>query len=518
MGVLRLILGDQLSPDIAALQGACRERDVILMAEVRQEACYVRHHRRKIVFLFSAMRHFAAQLAGQGYTVRYVRFDDEENTGSLMGEVARCLASNTCLSSVTVTSPGEWRLLEEMRGWQAALGRPVEICEDARFIVSPGEFAAWAGSRRQLRMEYFYREVRKRTGLLMEDGEPAGGQWNYDMENRRSLPGSITPPQRFLPPADPVTAEVIELVSRHFPDRFGDLSEWNLATTRSGAEAARDHFIAHILPGFGDWQDAMAEGQPWLWHSLLSAYLNCGLLDPLDVCVRAEAEWRAGRAPINAVEGFIRQIIGWREFVRGIYWLRMPSYSTLNFFAAERTLPDFYWTGHTDMHCMSQAIGQTRRFAYAHHIQRLMVTGNFALIAGVHPDEVDEWYLSVYADAYEWVEMPNTRGMALHADGGIMASKPYAASGNYISRMSDYCRGCPYDVKKRSGPGACPFNFLYWDFISRHAATLRKNPRMSLICKSLERISAPEMAAIRAQATEFLDRTAPLRDCSLPEG
>ena len=505
MGVLRLVLGDQLSPDVSSLRGAAKKDDIILIAEVMEEATYVRHHKKKIAFLFAAMRHFAEELKAAGFTVRYTRLDDPDNQGSLRGEVARALEDHPELSQVIATKPGEWRLLEDMQAWEKLLPVPVELRDDTRFIVSCQDFEAWAKGRKQLRMEYFYREVRRKTGLLMDGDEPEGGQWNYDAENRKRLPKSMTTPQRFLPEADALTSEVIALVADRFPDHFGDLEPWVFATTRAGAEEARDHFINEILPGFGDWQDAMAKGEPWMWHSLLSVYINCGLLDPLDVCRRAEAEWRAGRAPLNAVEGFIRQIIGWREYVRGIYWLKMPGYAETNTLDAHRPLPDFYWTGETDMRCMAEAIGQTKRHAYTHHIQRLMITGNFALLAGLSPAEVNEWYLLVYADAYEWVELPNTHGMALHADGGLMASKPYAASGNYISKMSDYCESCSYDVKQRTGPKACPFNFLYWDFIDRHQERFSRNPRMAVICKSLDRMKPAEREKIRADAARFLE-------------
>lgn len=505
MGTLRLLLGDQLSPDISSLQGASKELDILLLAEVMEEATYVPHHKKKIAFLFAAMRHFAEELRASGYTVRYTKIDDPENHGSLRAETARALEDHPELTAVVITKPGEWRLLEDMTQWGDILPVPVELREDTRFIVPTARFNAWAEGRKQLRMEYFYRDVRRQTGLLMDADQPEGGQWNYDAENRKRLPKSMATPQRFLPEPDALTQEVIALVAERFPDHFGDLDPWVFATTRAGAEAARDHFLSDILPGFGDWQDAMAKGEPWMWHSLLSVYINSGLLDPLDVCRRAEAEWKAGRAPLNAVEGFIRQIIGWREYVRGIYWLKMPGYAQLNTLEAHRPLPDFYWTGETDMRCMAEAIGQTKRHAYAHHIQRLMITGNFALLAGLSPAEVNEWYLLVYADAYEWVELPNTHGMALHADGGLMASKPYAASGNYISKMSDYCESCSYDVKQRTGPKACPFNFLYWDFIDRHQERFRSNPRMAVICKSLDRMKPAERAAIRAEAEKFLD-------------
>ncbi|MBA4337518.1 MAG: cryptochrome/photolyase family protein [Hyphomonas sp.] len=503
MGVLRLVLGDQLSPGLSSLKDA-GPGDVVLMAEVAEEATYVRHHKKKIAFLFAAMRHFAEELRGARLNVRYVRLDDPGNQGSLRGEVARALEDDPALTAVVVTKPGEWRLLQDMETWRDLLPVPVDLREDTRFIVPLTEFHAWAKGRKQLRMEFFYRDVRRKTGLLMDGEEPAGGQWNFDHDNRKRLPKSLAPPPRFLPPADAVTQDVIAFVAERFPDHFGDLEPWVFATTRAGAEAARDHFITEILPGFGDWQDAMAKGEPWMWHSLLSIYINCGLLDPLDVCQRAESEWREGRAPLNAVEGFIRQIIGWREYVRGIYWLKMPGYGQTNTLNAHRPLPDFFWTGETGMRCMAEAIGQTKRHAYAHHIQRLMVAGNFALIAGLAPAEVNDWYLLVYADAYEWVELPNTHGMALHADGGLMASKPYAASGNYINRMSDYCSGCAYDVTAKSGPRACPFNFLYWDFIARNRESLAGNPRMALIYKALDRLDPVSLSAMRDQASAFL--------------
>ncbi len=504
MGVLRLVLGDQLSPGLSSLEDA-GPGDVVLMAEVAEEATYVRHHKKKIAFLFAAMRHFAEELRSAGLRVRYVRLDDPGNQGSLRGEVARALEDDPSLSAVVVTKPGEWRLFQDMETWRDLMPVPVDLREDTRFIVPLTEFYAWAKGRKQLRMEFFYRDVRRKTGLLMDGEEPAGGQWNFDHDNRKRLPKSLVPPPRFLPPADAVTQDAIALVAERFPDHFGDLEPWVFATTRAGAEAARDHFISEILPGFGDWQDAMAKGEPWMWHSLLSVYLNCGLLDPLDVCRRAETEWREGRAPLNAVEGFIRQIIGWREYVRGIYWLKMPGYAQTNTLNAHRPLPDFYWTGETDMRCMAEAIGQTKRHAYAHHIQRLMVTGNFALIAGLDPAEVNDWYLLVYADAYEWVELPNTHGMALHADGGLMASKPYAASGNYINKMSDYCSGCAYDVTAKTGPKACPFNFLYWDFIAKNRESLAGNPRMALIYNALDRLDPASLSAMRKQASAYLE-------------
>ena len=505
MTTLRLVLGDQCSQGLSALEGLDPARDIVLMAEVRSECTYVRHHKQKIALVLSAMRHFAEELRGKGLRVAYSQLDDAANTQSLVGEVAR-VAREVGATRIVATHPGEWRVLEDTRGWQAATGLPVEIREDGRFLCTLDRFRAWAGDRKQLRMEFFYREMRRATGLLMEaPDEPAGGAWNFDAENRKPLDAGVVPPRprRFAP--DDTTRAVMALVEREFPDHFGTLGGFAWPVTAEQARLALADFVAHRLPRFGDFQDAMAEGEPTLFHALIGAALNCGLLDPMETCRAAEAAYRAGHAPLNAVEGFVRQILGWREYVRGIYWLRMPGYRETNALGATRRLPWFYWSGETSMACLRAAIAQTRDLAYAHHIQRLMVTGNFALLAGIDPDEVNEWYMVVYADAYEWVELPNTHGMALHADGGVMASKPYAASGAYINRMSDHCRGCAFDVKKATGKGACPFNYLYWDFMGRHAERFARNPRMAMPIRTLTKMAPEKVAAMKAEARAFLD-------------
>jgi deoxyribodipyrimidine photolyase-related protein len=497
------VLGDQLSPRLGALRAADPAQSVVLMAEVADEADYVPHHRKKIAFLFSAMRHFAAELRALGWQVDYVALDDPGNTGSLSGELARAVERHGA-RRVVATMPGEYRVMEVMRGWGAALRAEVILMEDDRFLCSRARFAAWAGDRRQLRMEFFYREMRRATGLLMDGTEPVGGRWNFDAENRKPPRRgmAIPEPARFAP--DAVTAQVLALVEQRFPERFGDLHPFWFAVTRADAAAAFARFLRVALPRFGDFQDAMLRGEPFMFHAVIAQYLNCGLLDPLEVCEAAEAEYRAGRAPLAAVEGFIRQVIGWREYVRGIYWLRMPGYLGENALGAVRPLPWFYWSGETPMACIAAVVGQTRRDAYAHHIQRLMVTGNFALLAGVDPRQVHEWYLAVYADAYEWVELPNTLGMSQFADGGLLASKPYAASGAYIDRMSDYCGGCRYDVKAKNGQGACPFNYLYWDFLARNRAVLGGNPRLGPAWRTYDALSAERKAAIAQDAAAFL--------------
>ena len=505
MTTLRLVLGDQCSRGLSALDGIDPARDLVLMAEVRAECTYVRHHKQKIALVLSAMRHFAEELREKGVRVAYSRLDDAANTQSLAGEVAR-IARAVGAKRIVATHPGEWRVLEDMRGWQDATGLPVEIRDDARFLCTLDRFRAWAGDKKQLRMEFFYREMRRATGLLMQaPDEPAGGAWNFDAENRKPLDAGVVPPKprRFAP--DATTQAVMALVEREFPDHFGTLGAFAWPVTADQARLALADFIAHRLPRFGDFQDAMAEGEPTLFHALIGAALNCGLLDPMETCRAAEAAWRAGHAPLNAVEGFIRQILGWREYVRGIYWLRMPGYRDTNALGATRPLPWFYWSGETPMACLRAAITQTRDLAYAHHIQRLMVTGNFALLAGIDPAAVNDWYMVVYADAYEWVELPNTHGMALHADGGVMASKPYAASGAYINRMSDHCRGCAFDVKKATGKGACPFNYLYWDFMGRHAERFARNPRMAMPLRTLAKMAPDKVAAMQAEARGFLE-------------
>ncbi len=504
MGALRVVLGDQLSANLPTLTDI-RPDDTILMVEVERECTYVRHHKQKIVLILSAMRHFAAALRAAGHRVRYVTLDDPANTQSFRGEVERAVGDLNPVR-IVVTEPGEWRVLEDMRAWQQATARPVEILADSRFLCSTADFRHWAGTRRSLRMEFFYRDMRRRYDLLLDRGAPVGGRWNFDAENRKRLPPGVTLPSTPAFPPDDATRAVIELVETRFGNHFGTVAGFSWPVTREEAEHALAEFLAIRLPSFGDWQDAMKAGEPALFHALISTSLNLGLLDPLSICRAAERAWREGAAPLASVEGFIRQILGWREYVRGIYWLHMPQYGTRNALGATRKLPWFYWSGETDMRCLADAIGTTRDNAYAHHIQRLMLTGNFALLAGLDPDEVDEWYLVVYADAYQWVEMPNTRGMALFADGGVMGSKPYAASGAYINRMSDYCSRCHYKVKQSTGERACPFNILYWDFMFRHERALSGNPRMTMPLRTITRLGAERRDAIKRDAASFLAR------------
>ena len=500
---LILVLGDQLTPTLSSLAAGDPAHDRVLMAELHDEATYVRHHKKKIAFLFSAMRHFAKELHALGWTVDYVKLGAPANRGSFTGQLADAIAEHRP-ERLLVTEAGEWRVSQMMEGWQAQFSIPVDILPDDRFLCSPAAFKNWASGRKQLRMEYFYRDMRRQTGLLMDGDQPVGGKWNFDAENRKAANVDLFLPQPKACPPDTITQEVLALVEARFSNHFGDLAPFWFAVTRANAEAAFTTFVDQALPHFGDYQDAMLTGEPFLYHSVISQYLNCGLLDPLLICKQVEAAYRAGKAPLNAAEGFIRQIVGWREYVRGIYWLKMPGYERSNFFGHTRALPDFYWTAETDMTCVKAAVTQTKEQAYAHHIQRLMLTGNFAMLAGIDPHALHQWYLSVYADAYEWVELPNTVGMSQFADGGLLASKPYAASGAYINRMSNYCRSCSFDVKQRTGSKACPFNALYWDFIARNRDKIGHNPRMAQMVRIYDKFTATEQQHIGESAATFL--------------
>lgn len=502
MSRLCLVLGDQLSDSLASIRSLELSRDVILMVESRSACARLPFHRQKLVLILSAMRHFAARLRSRGYRVHYVSLGEDE--GGITGELERAVAKYEA-DSVAAVEPSEWRVFRALEQWGERAAVPLDILEDDRFLCSHAEFNEWASSRKSLRMEYFYRGMRRKTGWLMEDGNPVGGRWNYDAENRRRLSEDIGLYELYHPAADEITREVIKTVEMLFPDHYGDLEPFRWAVTREDALLALGQFIQERLPDFGAYQDAMSTCGDFLFHSVLSPYINLGLLLPGEVCEAALESYQLGQAPLNAVEGFIRQVLGWREYMRGVYWLLMPGYEKTNHFEATRSLPGFYWTGETDMFCMKEALRTTRHHAYAHHIQRLMLTGNFALLAGLKPAEVEAWYRVVYADAFDWVELPNTHGMALFADGGLLSSKPYAASGAYINRMSDYCRRCCFDHRKKLGEAACPFNYLYWDFLIRNEQTLRENPRMALALRNLDRKTDEDRSVLQQQASEFLD-------------
>ncbi|MDV4168585.1 cryptochrome/photolyase family protein [Rhodovulum sp. FJ3] len=498
---LILILGDQLSPEMSCLSDGPEAGDVVVMAEVADEGTYVPHHPQKITLILSAMRKFADQLRDAGWEVAYTTLDDPDNAGSICGELLR-RAEEFETDQVVLTEPGEWRLIDALND----LPLHVEMRQDTRFLASHAEFERWAEGRKSLRMEYFYREMRRKTGLLMDGDDPCGGQWNFDQDNRKPARGDLFKlgPCRFEP--DDTVRAVMDLVTDRFDGHFGTVDGFAYATDRDQALQVLDHFIKNALPCFGDYQDAMLADDPVLYHALISPYLNIGLLGWREVCAAAETAYRDGDAPLNAVEGFIRQIIGWREYIRGIYFLKGRDYTAQNTLNHTRDLPAVYWGGDSGMACMRAAVGQTRDLAYAHHIQRLMVTGNFALLAGIDPAQVHEWYLSVYIDAFEWVEAPNTIGMSQFADGGIVASKPYVSSGSYIDRMSDYCGDCAYKVGDKTGKEACPFNVLYWHFLNRHRDRFQGNGRMGMMYRTWDKMDAGKRDAIISDAETVLER------------
>jgi deoxyribodipyrimidine photolyase-related protein len=496
---LLLILGDQLDRDSPIFSDADPKQDRIWMAEVREESTHVWSHKARIAIFLSGMRHFRDDLRKAGWTVDYREIDGQPAT--LAGELQKA-AARLRPRKIRVVEPGDYRVAQSLR--EAVPG--MELVPDTHFLSSIDDFKKHAKGRKQLRMEFFYREMRRRYNVLMDAaGEPEGGEWNYDAENRGAFgktgPAEIPAPASFLP--DAVTQQVIQDVEKHFADHPGRLDHFDWPVTPKQAEAALQDFLDHRLAAFGEFQDAMWTGQPYLYHARISSSLNLKLLHPKRAIAEAEKRYRKGLASLATVEGFIRQILGWREYVRGLYWLHMPGYVAMNALEAHEPLPAFYWTGQTEMRCLKEAIGQTLEYGYAHHIQRLMVTGLFALIAGIDPAKVHEWYLAVYVDAVEWVELPNTIGMSQFADGGIMASKPYAATGKYIQRMSNYCSGCRFDPALSTGPKACPFTTLYWDFLMRHEPRLRANPRMVMQIRNVDRLSDEKKSAIQQQAAQL---------------
>jgi deoxyribodipyrimidine photolyase-related protein len=502
---LIVVLGDQLDPEAAAFDGFDAARDAVWMAEVAEESTHVWSSKPRTAMFLAAMRHFALALHAAGRPLHYTRLDAPGNRGSLGAQLQSDI-ERLRPAQLVMTAPGDWRVLQAIKAVADANGLPLDVREDRHFFTSIREFAAHAKGRKSLRMEYFYREQRKRHGVLMEGAgqsdEPIGGQWNFDADNREAFgaagPGAVPPRTRFEP--DAVTRDVIALVNTRFAQHPGRLDGFAWPVTRAQALQSLQAFIQERLPLFGRYQDAMWPDEPWLYHAHLSAALNLKLLNAREVVAAVEAAYRDGRAPLASVEGFIRQVLGWREYVRGIYWTQMPEYLERNALGAREDLPPWYWTGATDMACLRDALAQTLKHGYANHIQRLMVTGLFALMLGVQPRQVHAWYLAVYVDAVEWVELPNTLGMSQYADGGVMGSKPYIATGKYIQRMSPHCKGCRYDPAHRSGDSACPFTTLYWDFLMRHEARLAKNPRMALQVKNLARLTGAQRQAVNERA------------------
>jgi deoxyribodipyrimidine photolyase-related protein len=498
---LVIVLGDQLDDESSAFDGFDTYQDSVWMAEAVEESTHVWSAKQRIVLFLSSMRHFAQSLENAGKSVHYTKLTPDSEPSTLGVELQRAIAKLKP-ERLVMAAPGDWRVLQSIQAVAKKNSLMLELRPDRHFFTTVQEFKAHAESRKTLRLEYFYRELRKRHQVLMQDDQPVGGQWNFDVENRKSFsakgPGPLPERVRFEP--DAITQEAIALVKTKFKDHPGSLESFAWPVTREQALQSLSRFIAERLPLFGQFEDAMWPGEAWLYHSHLSAALNLKLLNPREVVQAAQAAWHAGAAPLASVEGFIRQILGWREYVRGIYWTQMPAYLELNALGASENLPAWYWTGQTDMACLRDAISQTLAHGYAHHIQRLMVTGLFALLLGVQPKQVHAWYLAVYVDAVEWVCLPNTLAMGQYADGGKMASKPYIATGKYIERMGHHCKGCRYKPGEKEGPQACPFTTLYWDFLMRHEPLLAANPRMTLQVKNLKRLSDEQKNAVQCRA------------------
>jgi len=498
---LIVVLGDQLDLDASGFDDFDASVDAVWMAEVAEESTHVWSSKPRTVMFLAAMRHFALALQHAGRPLHYTRLEAPGNGGSLAAQLQADIL-RLAPARLVMTAPGDWRVLEAIKTVAAASKLPLDIREDRHFFSSVRDFAAHAKGRNSLRMEYFYREQRKRHDVLMQDGEPVGGQWNFDADNRAAFgaagPGAVPPRAKFEP--DATTREVIALVDNRFAQHPGRLDSFAWPVTRAQALQSLQAFVRERLPLFGRYQDAMWPGDPWLYHAHLSAALNLKLLNPREVVAAAVAAHREGHAPLASVEGFVRQILGWREYVRGVYWTQMPGYLERNELNAEHDLPAWFWTGGTDMACLRDALTQTLEHGYANHIQRLMVIGLYTLMLGVQPKQVHAWYLAVYVDAVEWVELPNTLGMSQYADGGVMGSKPYIATGKYIQRMSPHCKGCRYDPAQRSGDNACPFTTLYWDFLMRHETALARNPRMALQVRNVARLTDAQKQAVHDRA------------------
>ena len=502
---LRLVLGDQLDP-LHEWYTHVEPHVVYAMMEVRQETDYVRHHAQKVLGLFAAMRDFARQLRDAGHRVVYLTLDDPANQPSLTANLDT-LAARLGIQAFEYQAPDEWRLDDQLARWCERQPFACRMVDTAHFYTARDTAATIFRGRKQWLMEHFYRTLRKRHGVLLTpDGQPEGGQWNFDADNRKAWPGRPAEPRDTRPHHD--HRALWDMIQRAGVHTLGDPQAGDFRWPLNRAEALQqlDAFVDQALPHFGDFQDALSHHHWRLFHSLLSFSLNTKMIRPQEVVERAEGAWRSGQAPLHAVEGFIRQIIGWREYVRGVYWAHMPGYTTHNALAHHRPLPGWFWTGDTRMACVRHAIGQSLEHAYAHHIQRLMVVGNFALLAGLDPGEVHAWYLGIYIDAFEWVESPNTLGMSQYADGGLLATKPYVSSAAYLQRMGNHCKHCHYDAKARTGDRACPFNALYWDFFARHEGRFAGNVRLAMVYRNLEKMDPGTREALRAQAAQTLAR------------
>lgn len=512
---LVLVLGDQLDVDAGVLKELDPEVDAVLMMEVDAEAsgsgAGIRSHKQRTALFLSAMRHFGLGLLERRVRVRYVKLDAPQNTHSFASEVKRAVKVLSP-QRLRVTQPGEWRVLDELEWAAGDCGVPLDVLEDEHFFVRTQDFEKWASGRKSLTMEFFYREQRKKLGYLMDGGKPEGGEWNFDKENRESFKRAPEVPQIYRPQLDEITREVIELVERRYPDNPGALEEFIWPVTREQARRALDRFIETRLAKFGPYEDAMWSDEPFLYHAVLSPALNMKLLNPRECVDAAIRAYESGKAPLNSVEGFVRQLIGWREFIRGVYWFEGRDYRERNGLRQYGALPDFYYSGETDMNCMKQCLRPVIDHAWSHHIPRLMILANFALISGVQPRAIGDWFFEMYADAVDWATTPNTIGMGMHADHAVVGTKPYSASGKYIDRMSNYCKGCAYDKNKRvpdgdddRGKPPCPFNTFYWDFLIRNHDRFKGNNRMAMILKNVERMSEEQRAEITVHGRRLRD-------------
>ncbi len=488
---LIVVLGDQLHGESAAFDGADPSRDVVWMAETAEEATHVWSHKIRLVLFFSAMRHFAEAIRKRGFSVHYhaLTANPDEDAGFGFSALLSKDVLRLRPERIVMVQPGDARVLESFQKVSRSMDVALDIREDAHFLCRLEEFRDFAAKYRSFRMEHFYRRMRRSLGVLLDEaGKPTGGSWNYDAENRKSFgsrgPGPL-PAVPFFPP-DEVTRQVMRLVESRFADHPGNTNGFNFPVTPSQARTLLNHFTEYRLPLFGPYQDAMWPGESTLYHSRLSTSLNLKLVSPKE-CIDAALEaHRQGQAPIHSVEGFIRQILGWREYVRGIYWLYMPEYQERNVLEHEAPLPRFYWSGHTEMVCFRETMAHVLREAYTHHIHRLMIAGLLAQLLGVRPYAFHEWHMAMYADAVDWVSLPNTLGMSQYADGGTVGSKPYCATGRYIQKQSPFCRTCLYDPSEAAGDRACPFTALYWHFLYRHQKLLEKNPRMGFQLRNLK--------------------------------
>jgi len=504
MKKLRLILGDQLNIKHSWFKDI--DSDVtFLMMEIRQETDYVKHHIQKIIAFFLAMRSFAKILEQEGHRVIYLHLDNPSNKQSLDKNI-EWIVSKYKFDKFEYLYPDEYRLDLQLKSLSEQLAIPCGSFDTEHFLTDRLYLRSFFRGKKQMLMESFYRHMRRKYDILMDGKEPIGGKWNYDKENRKKLPSGHQLPGPLLLHQD--VSQLVQMIRKAKIEFIGEVDEkdFEWPVTRKSSLQLLDYFGENLLGNFGTYQDAMTAESWSMYHARLSFSLNSKLLHPLEVIQKIIAVWNENSKNINLaqVEGFVRQILGWREFMRGIYWDQMPEYETLNYFGHGNPLPDFYWTANTKMNCMQHAISQSLKHAYAHHIQRLMITGNFALLAGVDPDELDKWYLGIYIDAIQWVEITNTRGMSQFADGGIVGTKPYVSSANYIDKMSDYCSSCHYNPRKKTGTDACPFNSLYWHFYNRNRNKLADNPRIGMMYRTWDKMKSADRKAILQQAEDLL--------------